>query len=135
MPRLTERARQLRRNQTDAEEKLWSELRGRRLADAKFVRQYQIGDFIADFACRPARLAIELDGGQHSENERDAFRTRVIEAYGYRVIRFWNNEVMENLDGALQTIVKELEIARNKPSPFREKDSEAYSRSELAELG
>jgi very-short-patch-repair endonuclease len=113
MARLTERARELRRNQTEAEERLWNELRGRRLAAAKFVRQYQIGEFIADFACRSLRLAIELDGGQHSENERDAARTRVIEAYGYRVIRFWNNEVLENMDGVLQAISHELELARN----------------------
>jgi very-short-patch-repair endonuclease len=125
MARLTERARALRRNQTEAEARLWNELRGRRLAEAKFVRQYQIGNFIADFACRSARLAIELDGGQHSASERDARRTRVIEAYGYRVIRFWNNEVMENMDGILQTIASELAIARNKPSPVREKDSAA----------
>ena len=112
--RLTPRARDLRRNQTDAEERLWSELHGRRLAEAKFTRQYQIGDFIADFACRSLRIAIELDGGQHSENQRDIGRTRLIEAHGYRVIRFWNNEVMENIDGVLQTIAQELALARNR---------------------
>jgi putative addiction module CopG family antidote len=105
--------RDLVRRDQEAEERLWNELRGRRLAAAKFVRQYQIGEFIADFACRSLRLAIELDGGQHSENERDAARTRVIEAYGYRVIRFWNNEVLENMDGVLQAISHELELARN----------------------
>lgn len=117
MAPLTDRARKLRRDQTGAEERLRNELRGRRLLGAKFVRQYPIDSFIADFACRPARLAIELDGGQHSENERDANRTHVIEAHGYRVIRFWNNEVMENLDGVLQTIERELAIATDKPSP------------------
>lgn len=96
---------------------LWQELRGRRLCDAKFVRQQQVGNFIADFAARSLRLAIELDGGQHSENERDTTRTRVIEAHGYRVIRFWNHEVMENLDGVLQIITKEIKIARNSFSP------------------
>jgi very-short-patch-repair endonuclease len=115
--RLTSVARQLRRDQTEAEERLWQELRGRRLGDAKFVRQQSIGPFIADFACRSLRLAIELDGGQHSENERDAARTRTIELHGYRVIRFWNNEVMENLDGVLQLIAREIEIARNSFSP------------------
>lgn len=93
MPRLTGRSRELRRDQTEAEGRLWNELRGRRLAGEKFVRQHQIGKFIADFACRSARLAIEPDGGQHSENERDAGRTRIIEAHGYRVIRSWTNEV------------------------------------------
>ena len=114
LPRLTGRARELRRNQSEAERRLWNELRGRRLADEKFVRQYQIDTFIADFACRSARLAIELDGGQHSESARDAGRTRIIEAHGYRVIRFWNNEVIENMDGVLQMIVRELEIARDR---------------------
>ena len=115
--RLTRVARDLRRNQTEAEVWLWNELCGRRLAEAKFVRQYKIGTFIADFARRSARIAIELDGGQHSENGRDAARTRIIEAFGYRVIRFWNNEVMENMDGVLQSIAQELANARNQPSP------------------
>jgi very-short-patch-repair endonuclease len=114
LPRLTSRARELRRNQTEAEERLWQELRGRRLQGEKFVRQYQIDNFIADFACRSARLAVELDGGQHSQSERDTGRTRIIEAQGYRVVRFWNNEVLENMDGVLQTIARELEIARNR---------------------
>ena len=111
--RLTSVARELRRNQTEAEERLWQELRGRRLSDAKFVRQQQLGNFIADFAARSLKLAIELDGGQHSDNNDDATRTRVIELHGYRVIRFWNHEVTENLDGVLQIIVREIEIARN----------------------
>ena len=115
--RLTSVARELRRNQTEAEERLWQELRGRRLCDVKFVRQHQIGNFIADFSARSLKLAVELDGGQHSENERDAARTRVIELHGYRVIRFWNHEVTENLDGVLQTIAREIEIARNSFSP------------------
>jgi len=115
MSRLTKRARELRRNQTDAEARLWTELRGRRLMDAKFVRQLPIGTFVADFACRSCRLAIELDGGQHAENARDAARTRVIEAHGYRVVRFWNDEVLENMDGVLATIAAELAIARASP--------------------
>ena len=115
--RLTSVARELRRNQTEAEERLWQELRGRRLCDVKFVRQHQIGNFIADFSARSLKLAVELDGGQHSENERDAARTRVIELHGYRVIRFWNHEVTENLDGVLQIIAREIEIARNAFSP------------------
>ena len=117
MNRLTNRARELRRNATDAEHRLWNALRNRQLANAKFVRQRPIGPFIADFACRSARIAIELDGGQHAENDRDANRTRVIEAHGYRVIRFWNDEVLENLDGVLETIASELAIARTNPLP------------------
>jgi very-short-patch-repair endonuclease len=115
--RLTSVARELRRNQTDAEERLWQELRGRRLCGAKFVRQQQIGNFNADFAARSLKLAIELDGGQHSDSDHDAARTHVIELHGYRVIRFWNHEVTENLDGVLQIIVREIEIARNSFSP------------------
>jgi very-short-patch-repair endonuclease len=113
--RLTPIARELRRNQTEAEKRLWNELRGRRLAGAKFVRQHKIATFVADFACRSARIAIDLDGGQHSENEGDAGRARIIEAFGYRVIRFWNNEVFENMDGVLQTVTRELANARNEP--------------------
>ena len=112
---LVSRARDLRRNRTHAEDRLWQELRGRRLAGAKFLRQYPIGAFIADFACRSLRLAIELDGGQHSDSERDRRRTRIIEAHGYRVIRFWNNEVLENMDGVLEMIAAELAIARASP--------------------
>ena len=112
-----ERARELRRNQTDAEDRLWQALRNRQLADAKFVRQLRIGKFVADFACRSCRLVIELDGGQHADNERDIARTRIIEAHGYRVIRFWNNEVLENTDGVLQVIAGELAIARANPLP------------------
>ena len=84
------------------------------MAGAKFVRQFRIDAFIADFACRSLRIAIELDGGQHADNARDVARTRIIEADGYRVVRFWNNEVLQNLEGVLQTIATEIEIARNR---------------------
>ncbi len=114
--RLTPVARKLRRASTDAEYRLWYFLRSRRLDGAKFVRQFPIGPYIADFACRDARLAIELDGGQHNE-AIDAPRTQIIEAFGYRIIRFWNNEVFENLEGVIETIQRELAIARNSPLP------------------
>ena len=111
--RLTPVVRKLRRDMTDAERLLWSHLRGQQLG-AKFVRQFPIGTAVADFACRSARLVVELDGGQHANaDEADAERTRLIEAHGYTVIRFWNNEVMGNLDGVLQTILEHLRIARN----------------------
>ena len=112
--RLTPIARKLRASQTDAEACLWHHLRGRRLDGEKFVRQFQIDRFVADFACRTARLAIELDGGQH-EVARDAARTAIIERYGYRVLRFWNNEVLANTDGVLETIRHELLLARDRP--------------------
>ena len=108
--RLTPVARKLRRNSTDAEQRLWYLLRGRRLEGAKFLRQFPIGSFVADFACRDAHLAIELDGGQHSPDS-DAPRTRILEAFGYRVIRFWNSEVFENTDGVLETIRNDLLLA------------------------
>jgi len=110
--RLTPVARKLRRDMTDAERLLWSRLRGEQLG-AKFVTQFPIGDAVADFACRRAKLAVELDGGQHaSAIDADTERTRLIELHGYRVIRFWNSDVMSNLDGVLETIVRELNIAR-----------------------
>jgi very-short-patch-repair endonuclease len=103
-------AHKLRRNQTEAEKRLLSHPRSRQLESAKFVRQEQIGPHIADFACRDARIAIELDGGQHSE-ATDAPRTRVVEAFGYRIIRFWNNDVLDNSEGVLEVIRQELLIA------------------------
>jgi len=99
-------ARRLRRDATDVERTLWRELR-ERLQPWSFRRQHPIGNAIADFACPAAALVIELDGGQHSP-ELDAARTEEIARHGYRVIRFWNNEVTENLDGVLESIEKSL---------------------------
>ena len=96
---------------TDAERKLWQHLRASQLG-VKFTRQYPVGGYIVDFACRSLRLAIECDGGQHSR-ESDAARTEVIEAHGYRVIRFWNHDILENPDGVLAMIAAEIELARN----------------------
>ena len=109
--RLIPIARKLRRDSTDSEVLLWSRLRGGRLEGRKFVRQLPIGNAVADFACRSARLVIELDGGQHSESDTDPVRTAMIEAHGYRVIRFWNNDVLENMDGVLEEILRELRLA------------------------
>ena len=110
--RLTPIARKLRRNSTDAENRLWYYLRGRRFEGAKFLRQFPIGGFVADFACREAQVAIELDGGQHTP-EADAPRTEIIEAFGYRILRFWNNDVLTNTEGVLDVIRRELLLARN----------------------
>ena len=111
--RLTPVARNLRRRSTDAENRLWYHLRARRFEGTKFVRQFPIGPHVTDFACRDLHLAIELDGGQHSV-EADAPRTAVIEAFGYRIIRFWNNDVLENAEGVLEAIRQELLLARNR---------------------
>jgi len=89
--KLRDRARELRKNQTDVETKLWSRLRGRQVAGAKFRRQYPIGHFIADFCCYEQRLVVELDGGQHAEARTlDQRRTDFLVSQGYRVLRFWN---------------------------------------------
>ena len=112
--KLRDRARELRKNQTDVEARIWSRLRGRQVAGAKFRRQYPIGHFIADFCCVELRLVVELDGGQHAEaGAFDQRRTDFLVAEGYRVLRFWNNEVMENIDGVLERILETLTL----PSP------------------
>jgi very-short-patch-repair endonuclease len=111
--RLTRVARTLRANQTEAEERLWSHIRSRRLEGEKFVRQLQIDGYVPDFACRTARLAIELDGGQH-DPARDEARTAIIEQYGYRVLRFWNNDALADTDAVLEAIRQELLIARDR---------------------
>jgi very-short-patch-repair endonuclease len=112
--RLTPRARALRRRMTDAEMRLWSRLRAGQLAGRSFTKQFPIGMAVADFACRSAKLVVELDGGQHDvEREADAERTRIIEAHGYKVVRYWNSDVMGNLDGVLQDIAMHLRIASN----------------------
>jgi very-short-patch-repair endonuclease len=111
--RLTGTARKLRNDPTEAEKRLWAHLRASQFCGEKFTRQCQIGGFIVDFACRRLRIAIELDGGQHAESATDAARTQIIEAHGYRVIRFWNNDVLGNTEGVLQVITNEIAIARN----------------------
>ncbi len=114
----TIRAQELRRNQTRAEARLWSALRNRQLSGLKFRRQVPLGPYVVDFFCLSAALVVEVDGGQHGAPDgrsQDARRTRWLEAQGYRVIRFWNNEVLENLQGVLVLI---LEAAtRDDPSP------------------
>ena len=97
---------------TEVEKSLWFRLRSSQLEGFKFVRQFPIGPYVTDFTCRNAKLVIELDGGQHAESTTDAARTQLIEAHGYRVIRFWNNEVHSNIDGVLEVIRNELLLAR-----------------------
>ena len=105
--KLRSNARALRKNSTDAERILWSELRDHRLLGAGFRRQVPIENYIADFICHAARLVIELDGGQHFSDEaeqRDASRSMVIEARGFHALRFSNHDVMTNRAGVLETI-------------------------------
>jgi very-short-patch-repair endonuclease len=100
-----ERARELRKNMTDAERLLWSRLRRRQVHGLRFRRQHPIGPFIADFACHQAGLVIELDGGQHAlAKDKDAARTRWLERSGYRVLRFWNHDVLTQIDAVAQVV-------------------------------
>ena len=107
----TSRARRLRRDQTSAEAKLWAKLRNRQLANAKFVRQEPIGPYFADFCCRDCKLIVEVDGATHStgaELARDVRRTRILEAQGFRIIRFSNTDVYESIDTVFDTIFAAL---------------------------
>jgi very-short-patch-repair endonuclease len=88
--------------------RIWLAVRNRRLGGFKFVRQETIGPYVADFVCRERKLIVELDGGQHSENNRDRVRDAFLAAEGYLVLRFWNNDVMKNRDGVLAIILAEL---------------------------
>jgi len=109
MDKLRHRARDLRNNTTDAERALWRVLRGRQLQGFRFRRQVPIGGFIADFVCPQAKLIIELDGGQHAErSEYDAARTSRLEAMGYRVLRYWDNDVLLRLESVVDDIFRRL---------------------------
>ena len=102
------KARQLRQSSTDAERRLWSALRDRRLQNYKFRRQHPIGHYIVDFACTEYGLVIELDGGQHLDSSPDVQRTASFERQGWRVIRFWNNDVLANTNGVAEIILNAL---------------------------
>lgn len=104
-------ARKLRRNQTDAERKLWLRLRDRRLGGFKFRRQFPIGRCVVDFVCIDVHVIVEVDGGQHSKSKSDEERDRFLESNGFFVIRFWNHEVMKNLDGVCQQLLLTLRAA------------------------
>jgi len=104
--------RRLRKNATDAERKLWDILRSRRMAGLKFFRQYGAGPYVLDFYCPERKLAIEVDGGQHADvygQQRDAHRDRYLKELNIRVIRFWNNDVLQNIEGVGQKIKEEVE--------------------------
>lgn len=107
-----DRARAFRRASTDAEKRLWRHLRDRKLAGAKFRRQVPFGPYVADFVCLEARLIVEVDGGQHADSERDAARTRFLESQGFRVLRFWNSDVLANVEGVVGLIEQALSEPR-----------------------
>ncbi len=101
-------ARRLRVNQTDAETVLWNRIRNRQIDENKFVRQEPLAGYICDFVCRERRLIIEVDGGQHNASVTDVVRDRRLAEQGYKVLRFWNNDVLGNIEGVLTTIQIEL---------------------------
>ena len=106
------RARRLRNNMTEQEKKLWYYLRKRFINNCRFRRQYPIGNYVVDFICREKNLIIELDGGQHNETKAiiyDKERTEYLESRGFKVIRFWNNDIDTNIETVLSKIVKILD--------------------------
>jgi len=123
----TSRARALRARMTDAERKLWFALRDRRFANFKFRRQVPVGPFIADFICYTTRVVVEVDGGQHADSSIDDRRDRWFAANDFLVLRFWNNDVLRNLEGVLTSILDTLRertphparAARGRLSPAR----------------
>jgi very-short-patch-repair endonuclease len=109
------RSRELRKNPTDAERRLWRHLRDKQLDNFRFRRQRPIGNYIVDFVCLEAQLVVELDGGQHAEQQQyDARRTAYLVAEGLKVLRYWNNDVMQNVEGVLEDILAAL---RDRASP------------------
>jgi very-short-patch-repair endonuclease len=120
---LVQRSRQLRKKQTPEEQQLWRILRDRRFEGYKFRRQYVIGAFIADFCCIEKELVVELDGGGHSEGiqrQKDESKDFYLKEQGYKILRFWNNEVKRSKDAVLETILHSLSPSP-RPSPSRER--------------
>jgi len=109
------RARKLRVEMTDAERRFWNLVRNRSVEGLKFVRQYPVGPFIADFACRERMLVVELDGSQHAESAYDERRTVFLNGEGYSVLRFWNNEVLADLAGVHELLL--AIVTGHRPSP------------------
>jgi very-short-patch-repair endonuclease len=104
-PGKTTQARRLRRNETEEEVRLWSELRNRLLNGHKFSRQIPLGPYVVDFLCREQRLVVEVDGFHHAENRSDETRTRWLNANGYSLLRFWNHEITGERRAVLDTIL------------------------------
>jgi very-short-patch-repair endonuclease len=108
-PAQVSRARILRSHMTDAENRLWYHLRDRRLGGFKFVRQLPVAGYYADFVCREAMLIVEADGGQHSGSAHDVRRKTMLEAAGYRIIRFWNADILKDTAAVLEQILSDLQ--------------------------
>jgi len=112
-----ERIRQLRRVATEAEKLMWHRLRNRQLDGHKFCRQMEIGRYIADFVCREQMVIDEVDGGQHADNAADVLRTKYLAGLGYRTLRYWNNDVLANIEGVLEALRASLSCPSPRPSP------------------
>ena len=112
-------AKRMRREPTEAEAKLWSMLRGARLGGLKFKRQEQLGNYIVDFVCFGEKLIVEADGSQHAESAGDAARDEWLKAQGFRVLRFWNNDILENPSGVARVILDAAQPPLPNPSPAR----------------
>ena len=113
MTNLKQNARYLRKNMTPQERKLWNILRNRQFHGYRFLRQYIIDEYIVDFICCEKNLIIEIDGGQHNEDKNiiyDIKRTKFLEEKGYKIVRFWNNEVDDNIDGVYENLEKILGV-------------------------
>jgi very-short-patch-repair endonuclease len=112
----SQRARDLRNNATDPERALWQLLRNRQLG-RRFRRQFVIAPYIVDFACPEARLIVEADGGQHAEPDADASRNVFLRQKGWRILRFWNNDILQNREGVAQRIVEALHFGARQVEP------------------
>jgi very-short-patch-repair endonuclease len=111
-------AKRLRGNMTDAERRLWYRLRAHRFGGVKVKRQVPIGPYVVDFACLSRKLVLEVDGGQHSENEADRIREQRLQEEGFKVLRFWNNDVLKQTDTLLEMIMVALDgSSQGSPSP------------------
>ncbi len=113
-------ARAMRKNPTDAERKLWTILRGKRLAGFKFKRQQPIGQYIVDFACLSHRVIVEADGSQHCESAHDARRDAILRAQGFRILRLWNSEILNSSEGVAEAIFAALGAAPSPTSPSQQ---------------
>ncbi|MCX7513007.1 endonuclease domain-containing protein [Frateuria hangzhouensis] len=129
-----DRARGLRLGMTDAEQALWYRLRNRQLDGCKFRRQHEIDRYVVDFACTERMLVVELDGGQHQEQQDyDNARTRYLQAKGYRVLRFWNNDVLTNIESVLEVMMEVLASPGPSPQPFPRRGEGARLAGEIDE--
>ncbi|MBT9460185.1 MAG: endonuclease domain-containing protein [Rugosibacter sp.] len=111
-------AKHLRHHMTESETRLWQHLRAHRLNGEKFRRQQPMGFYVVDFVHFGARLIVEADGGQHNDAPRDESRDAWLRAQGFKVLRFWNNEIMNNLEGVLETIMAAVTLPPSPPTPL-----------------